>query len=155
MIRYIIGQSGSGKTTFARTFLPEPLTVRKDITWITEAADGTIGIGKYGIGIRTEGTDTLPYNAQEAIKAQIKALSGKNIVIEGDRATNKNIADFLLKNGYSVKMYLFRCPIAVSMDRLRKAGSSITVTFVKTTRTKAERLFLHYNKYFDGEVIRT
>lgn len=155
MIHYIIGQSGSGKTTFARSLLPEPRTVKKDIVWITEAADGTIGIGKYGIGIRTEGTDTLPYNAQEAIKAQIKALSGRNIVIEGDRATNKNIADFLLKSGEGVKMYLFRCPVPVSVTRLRNAGSSITPKFVKATRTKAERIFLEYNRHFTGEVRNT
>ena len=155
MIYIFIGQSGAGKTTAAKKLLPPPYNLKKDLTYYTEASNGNVGIGKYGIGIRTEGTDTLSYNAQELIRQQIKALDGRNIILEGDRITNQKTFDFIAKSGYKAKLYLVRCPIKTSIERLRAAGSKITEGFVKATRTKSERLFFNYERIFDGEIIDT
>lgn len=59
MFYIIIGQSGGGKTTFTREhFLKEPCEIYEDIIPLTRSGD-IVALGKYGIGKRTEGTDTL------------------------------------------------------------------------------------------------
>lgn len=158
MIYIVIGQSGSGKTLFCKeNLIKPPYKVIEDITPITEGANGAIAIGKYGIGRRCEGTDTLPYNAQGKIIEQIKKLSesGKDIVIEGDRATSKRVIESIDEIFQTKKMYLVTCSIKTSMERLKKAGSEITEAFVKATKTKSRRMFLEYGERFNGEIINT
>lgn len=155
MIYVFIGQSGAGKTTAAKKLLPPPYEYRKDKVWYTIASNGNIGIGKYGIGKRTEGTDTLSYNSQQLIREQIELLIDHDIIIEGDRITNKKTFSFLLKYREKVKLFLVTCPVKESMRRLRSENSTITETFVKTTKTKSARLFLDYANSFKGEIINT
>lgn len=156
MIYIIIGQSGSGKTTFAKTnFLVEPIEIIEDVIPYSKCANGIYALGRYGIGKRTEGTDTLAYNAKNNIKKQLKALRDKNIVLEGDRINNKEIFDYIATLGVEVKLYLVTCSLKTSMERLRAAGSTITPTFVKATKTKSKRMFLEYASRFNGEVIKT
>lgn len=156
MFYVVIGQSGSGKTTFVRDrFLKdaEP-EVYEDIIPLTRAGNYIL-LGKYGIDIRTEGTDTLPYNAAPKIKQQLRKLKGKNVVLEGDRITNPGIMQFIATLGEPTKMYLVKCKLATSMSRLRAAGSKITPTFVKATRSKSRNVFIEYGRRFSGEVIDT
>lgn len=156
MFYIVIGQSGAGKTTFVKkNLLKEPYTLGADIVPLTFDAQGRIALGKYGIGKRTEGTDTLPYNAKENIKKQLKALRGKTVVLEGDRINNKEIFDYILRLGESAKLYLVQCSLSTSMRRLRAAGSTITPTFVKTTKTKSKNMFLRYASRMNGELINT
>ena len=154
LITIIIGQSGSGKTTFAKKLLGEPVELKKGHIYYTKCENGC-GLGKYGIGIRTEGTDTLSYSAKQDIKQQIKELKNENLVLEGDRITNKEIFNYILSLRIPVKLYLVNCKIATSMDRLKKAGSTIRPSFVKGTKTKSRRMFLDYWKRMNGEVINT
>lgn len=156
MFYIIIGQSGSGKTTFAKTnFLTEPIEIIEDIIPYSKCSNGILALGRYGIGKRTEGTDTLSYSAKEKIKKQLKKLKGENVLLEGDRINNKEIFDFISSLGVEVKLYLVTCSLKTSMERLRAAGSTITPTFVKTTKTKSKNMFLEYGKRFRGEVINT
>lgn len=156
MFYIVIGQSGAGKTTFVKEkLLQEPYTVTEDVTAITTDAQGRIALGKYGIGKRTEGTDTLPYNSKERIKAQLSKLRGKTVILEGDRINNQDVFDYILRLGEEVKLYLVMCKLSTSMKRLRQAGSTITPTFVKATRTKSRNMFLHYASRMNGEVINT
>lgn len=156
MFYIVIGQSGSGKTTFVRNrFLKSAVPeIYEDIIPLTKAGDYIL-LGKYGIGTRTEGTDTLPYNAAPKIKEQLKKLKGKNVVLEGDRITNNGMMQFISALGEPTKMYITICGISTSMRRLRAAGSTITPTFVKTTRTKSRNVFLEWGRRFSGEVINT
>ena len=72
MFYVIIGQSGSGKTTFVReNFIKAEPEVFEDIIPLTRSGDFVL-LGKYGIDKRTEGTDTLPYNAAPKIQQQLK-----------------------------------------------------------------------------------
>ena len=156
MFYIVIGQSGSGKTTFVREhFLKgtEP-EVYEDIVPLTRAGEYIL-IGKYGLDIRTEGTDTLPYNAAPKIKEQLRRLRGCAVVLEGDRITNPGMMAYIAALGEPTKMYLVKCKIGTSMQRLRAAGSKITPTFVKATRTKSRNVFMEYGRRFEGEVIDT
>lgn len=156
MFYIIIGQSGSGKTTFVKTnFLSENIKIVEDIIPYSVCDNGIIALGRYGIGKRTEGTDTLSYSAKEKIKKQLKKLRGKNVVLEGDRINNKEIFDYVATLGVDIKLYLITCSLKTSMQRLRAAGSTISPPFVKTTKTKSKRMFLEYGQRFNGEVITT
>ncbi len=156
MFYIVIGQSGAGKTTYVREhFLEEPYTVEKGEIYYTKSANGIYALGKYGTGNRTDGTDTLSYSAKEAIKRQLKIFADRNVdvVLEGDRINNREIMEYISRLGVKAKMYLVVCGLGTSMRRLRAAGSKITPTFVKTTRTKSKNIFLEYATRFDGEVV--
>lgn len=157
MFYIIIGQSGSGKTSFVKKrFLTEPLEVYEDIVYCTRSGK-TVALGKYGIGIRTEGTDTLAYNAKDKIKKQLKKLKaqGVDVVLEGDRINNAEILNYISAIGAEAKIYLVTCSLKTSMERLRAAGSTISPTFVKTTKTKSRNTFLQFASRYNGEVIKT
>lgn len=157
MIYIIIGQSGSGKTTFVKQkFLCGETKIIEDI--IPYTVCGKIAaLGRYNIGKRTEGTDTLSYNSQERIKELLLALTkkGYDIVMEGDRINTPDMLEYVKAMGTDVKLYLVKCSLLTSMERLQKAGSTITLSFVKATKTKAKRNFLRYGKIFNGEIIET
>lgn len=157
MFYVIIGQSGSGKTSYARErFIYGQMEVVKGDVYYTRC-NGMYALGKYGVGIRTEGTDTLPYNAKKAIKEQLRkfAKEGADVVLEGDRINNPGMLDYISTLGVDVKLYLVTCSVRTSMERLRAAGSTITPAFVKATKTKSKRTFLQYCGRFNGEVIKT
>lgn len=155
MIIVIIGQSGSGKTSFAKkNFLNGHLEIIEDAVPYTTNGD-FCAIGKYGISIRTEGTDTLSYNSGDKIRALIKKLNdeGKNILIEGDRINNLKTFEFLETLDAEIKLYLLVCSLETSRSRLKSAGSKISLKFIKATKTRSRNIFLKFYKKFDGKVI--
>lgn len=157
MIYIIVGQSGSGKTTFTKSrFLNGETEVFEDEIPYT-VCGRTAALGRYNVGKRTEGTDTLPYNAQDKIKRLLPKLIGMgyDIVMEGDRINTPEIFDYVRNLGQDVKLFLVKCSILTSMERLQAAGSTITITFVKATKTKAKRNYIRYAKVFHGEIIDT
>ena len=156
MIIVVIGQSGSGKTSFVKNnFLQGEIEIIPDIVPYTTNGN-FCAVGKYGIGIRTEGTDTLPYNSGNKIRELIKKLhaQGKNILLEGDRINNHATLDLLSSLKTEVKLYLMTCSLDTSLTRLKAAGSKITPSFVKGTKTRSRNIFLQYGKRFNGEIIR-
>ena len=156
MIYIIIGQSGSGKTSFVyQRFLTGELSIVEDIVPYTTNGK-YCAIGKYGIGIRTEGTDTLAYNAGEKIRQQIEKLAaeGKDIILEGDRINNRATFASIALLKVPAKLFLINCSLSASMKRLRAVGSEITETFVKATKTRSINNFLKWRRRFDGEVIK-
>lgn len=158
MIYIVVGQSGAGKTTFCKNnIIKPPYENKRDIVKITIGGNGVVGIGDYGIGRRCEGTDTIPYNFQNKIIEQIKKLADENkdVLIEGDRITNKVVMESLKGLNTEKKLYLVTCKLETSLKRLRKAESHITIPFVKTTKTKAKRLYMNYSRDFNGEIINT
>lgn len=156
MFYIVIGQSGSGKTTFVKkNLLQEPYEYIDLDVPCTKGSNGKIAIGKYGIGIRTEGTDTLAYNAINAIKKTLYSLKEEDVVLEGDRINNSSLFEYVSLLGVDVKLYLVTCGISTSMRRLESAGSKITEKFVKATKTKSKNLFLRYAYMYNGEIINT
>lgn len=154
MIIVVIGQSGSGKTTFAKKFLQGELKIISDIVPYTTNGN-FCAVGKYGLGIRTEGTDTLPYNSGGRIRALIKKLhaAGKNILLEGDRINNRATFEFLATLNADVKLYLLTCSLETSLSRLRAADSKITLPYIKGTKTRSKNNFLQYGGRFNGEIV--
>lgn len=158
MFYIVIGQSGAGKTSFCKNnWLIEPYQRKEHIIPYTVCANGVHALGKYGIGKRTEGTDTLSYNAKAKIKAQLKVFAeqGRDVLLEGDRINNRETMEYIASLRVPVKMYLITCSLSTSMRRLRAAGSKISVKFVKTTKTKSKNIFLEYGGRFNGEIIKT
>ena len=138
-----------------RNLLKEPIEVFDGEIAYSRDANGVIALGRYGIGRREEGTDTLAYNAKDKIKRFLKAHREQDIILEGDRITNREIFNYIAALGVETKLYLITCSLKTSMRRLRAAGSKITPTFVKTTKTKSKKLFLEYAGRFNGEAIFT
>ena len=157
MIFVVIGQAGAGKTSFVkRQFLQGEAEVVEDI--VSYTTNGKYyAMGKYNVGIRCEGTDTLSYSAGKDIRRQVEKLvmQGKNIVLEGDRINNAAMMKFLMRYSEHVQLIFLYCSIKESMRRLRAAGSSITPSFVKATKTKSKNNFLKYREYFRGRAINT
>lgn len=156
MVYIIVGQSGSGKTTYVKkNLLKEPYEYLDYGIPCTKGSNGVIALGKYGIGIRTEGTDTLSYNSQDKIKKAIAILKDNTIVLEGDRITNSSIIDYIIKLGVEAEIILITCSLKTSIKRLREAGSNISLKFVKATKTKSRNLFIRYEYILKGKVINT
>lgn len=159
MIYVVIGQSGAGKTTFCRKyFLTRELEPVNDYPVACTKSGDIYAIGKYGIGIRTEGTDTLSYSALPKIIQTLKELimdGHKNILMEGDRINNEKMFSFLSTLSVPVNLYLIRCSLQTSLQRLRQNGSKITEKFVKTTQTKSQNQFTKWGKAFNGKVLNT
>ncbi len=138
MIYVIIGQSGSGKTTYVKQiFFNEKNFRRFDKPIKYTITNNNLLIGHYGIGIRCEGSDTLGFNQYRDIMKFVKENIEKfeNIVLEGDRINQKETFEFAKTQ--NAKVYCFICSIAESLERLSKAGSKIDEKFVLTTRTKS------------------
>lgn len=159
MIYVVIGQSGAGKTTFVKKrFLTAPLELleKKYPVPVTKSGD-VFAIGRYGIGIRTEGTDTTARNALPKIIQTVRLLVKEkmNVLMEGDRINNDTMLQFLATLGVPVRLTLLTCSIATSLARLSESGSSITSQFVQCTQTKSRNRFLKWGGRFNGEVINT
>lgn len=160
MIYVVIGQSGAGKTTFVKNkFLVGELEPQGKAYPIPVTKCGDIyAIGRYGIGIRTEGTDaTDKMNGLPKIIRAVRQLVNekKTVLMEGDRINNDSTMQFLATLGVPVHLYLLTCSVATSIRRLRAAGSLTTERFVKCTRTKARTRFLKWGARFHGQVIDT
>jgi GTPase SAR1 family protein len=138
MISVVIGQSGAGKTTLVRErfIRNQELKIFSKPIKYTIAGD-TLLIGHYGIERRCQGTDTLGYNQLPDIIKFITENYSKYpiIVAEGDRINNRKFLEFI--KGLDSFVTIVLCSIETSLQRLKAAGSGITETFVKTTRTKA------------------
>ncbi len=157
MIIVVIGQSGAGKTTFVKNnFLQGECEIVEDVVPYTTNGK-YCAIGKYFVGRRTEGTDTLSYSAQEKIRTLVQKLvkEGKEVVMEGDRINNRATLAFISMLKVPVKMFLVTCSLETSVKRLRAAGSTITLPFLKTTRTKSHNNYAKWAKRFNGEVVVT
>jgi len=151
----VIGQSGVGKTTFVKQrFITDPEEPVNDLVYITRSGE-YIAIGKYGIDVRTEGTDYIHFQLYHLMKEQIARLAGAEVIIEGAKITNNAFMEFVASLKQPVKLYLLTCGLQTSLDRLRAAGSDIPVSYIRTTRTKAKRVFLDWGSRFNGEIIDT
>lgn len=157
MVIVVIGQSGAGKTTFVKNnFLKGECQIIEDIVPYTTNGKYAV-IGKYFVGRRTEGTDTLSYSAQEKIRQLVQKLvkEGKDVVMEGDRINNRATLAFLSMLKVPIKMFLISCSLETSVKRLRSAGSTITIPFLKTTKTKSYNNYCKWGRRFNGEVVVT
>ena len=145
MIYIVIGQSGAGKTSFCKSrWVKEPCVVYEDIIYCTKCPNNVVALGKYFVGIRTEGTDTLSYSAKDKIKAQLKKLTdeGYDILMEGDRINNKEILTYAASL-QPVEMYLIICPLKESMRRLRAAGRTSFSDFLRPRMEDGVRALAH------------
>jgi len=159
MLIIVIGQAGSGKTTYVKkNFINQDYSIISDIVPCTVSGKNLL-IGKYNIGIRTEGTDCLPYNSIDKILLQVKKSVHdpeiENVVAEGDRINNERFFRFCILNGFDCKMYFLYCSLETSMRRLRGSGSKISLQFVKATKTKSLNNYLRYGSHLNGEAINT
>lgn len=159
MIYIIIGQSGAGKTTYVkRRFIEgKRLIAQRDFLPFALTDDNIALIGKYNVGIRTEGTDTLPYNSSPKIADLVVRLSkdGLDVVVEGDRINNTPFFRRIAASREPATLILLTCRVATSLKRLHSVDSLITPAFVKGTKTKSRNNYLNWCSEFRGEIINT
>ncbi|MFA5132963.1 MAG: P-loop-containing protein [Candidatus Paceibacterota bacterium] len=140
-----IGQSGSGKTTWVKQNFVDAHTIenlKEGLVKYCKTDSDCLLLGHYNVGIRTEGTDTLSYNAiDEVLEFMFNEdkCNYSTVVAEGDRINNAKFFQRIAQQSMNihVELHYFKCDLAESMERLKKAGSTITETFVKTTMTKS------------------
>lgn len=154
MITIVIGQSGCGKTSYVRKrFLQGGGVPKKGPVPYTLAGNAAL-IGLYGLGIRTEGTDTLSYTALPQILQLIDELyPSHHIVAEGDRINTPKFFEHIIGNRYKGKLILLHCDVGTSIRRLQKSGSKISEAWVKSTKTKSANNFKKYGTFLQGESI--
>lgn len=135
----VIGQSGSGKTTWVKKNFYSPDMVLETFPIKHTKNLLTTLVGDYTLNQRTLGTDTLPYNFLPKIINFVleQNKTDKTLIVEGDRINNKKFFDSLIDNGVIFELHYFVCPLEISEQRLRKAGSKQTLPFMKTTKTKS------------------
>lgn len=160
MIVAVIGQSGSGKTTFVknRFLLGRPSCIRKDPDTglsFTKAAGGVVLLGKYNIGKDCEGTDTLSFTSQPKIIQFLEARrsSVPFLVLEGDRITDERIFRYLSTCGTPVELFYLTCPIDLSIEARADRGGSVNTGFIQTTATKARTIYEKYSRIFKTTTI--
>jgi hypothetical protein len=113
VVYIVVGQSGSGKTTFVknRWAVGEGRIVEEPIPH-TIYQDGSVAlVGRYGLdGVRTEGTDTLSYSALPRILDFIDRNHRRfDIVCEGDRINTPKFFEFLIARRIPAKLFLTQC----------------------------------------------
>ncbi len=140
----VIGQSASGKSTFVKNnfmglkqeLFEEPFkyTISNNICFL----------GDYLADKRCVGTDTLSYNIIDKLCDFVRQNYDKYtyIVAEGDRINNKKFFEAVKELNVPADLYVLSCSLKESMERLKANKSTITETFVKTTKTKASNMRL-------------
>jgi len=140
MITIVIGQAGSGKTTFVKNkfITPDCNYHLFDIPIKYTSCKDILLLGDYVSNKRCLGTDTLAYNALPKIIEFIKENKEHHIIAEGDRINNKRFFEEISKLKIPVEVYVLSCSLEESIKRLRKEGSKIKESYVKRTMTKTK-----------------
>lgn len=158
MIYVIIGASHAGKTQFTINSFIKGKECReyKDIIVITET-DSAFILGSYSATDRYKGTDKIHRKDIPKIFDQVKALCGrgKDIVIEGDKATSHPLMDQLLTLGEPIKLYLIRVDVAEMLRRNKADGTKSSESHLRAVLTKCERIYADYEYLTDSEIVVT
>lgn len=143
MIYVVIGQSGSGKTTFVKEHFirnETPENFWEDEIRLCRAGEVLL-FGHYGVGIRTEGTDRIAKHLWRRILEVLEEAylnwDYRDIVLEGDRVSGFGMLEGLLPFKEDVRIHCMVCSIATSAERLNRDSH----TFIKCSQTKALRRF--------------
>ena len=159
MIYLIIGGSCCGKTSFVKNswLKGTSFETNKDILTYVETKDVII-LGKYSnIDSRERsGTDTISRSQVSLIGEQVFRLfeKGKDIVLEGDKATSRKLFDTLLSLG-EVKLILIHCDTHVSLQRNKEQNTIVKESTLKAILTKARNIFDEYKTIMNGVEIDT
>lgn len=170
MIYIIIGASCAGKSTLLRNsflyFPQEQITYTKDLMGLTITPSSVI-IGECSVGedesdirkLRRIGSDRIARtqikDVPEQVRRIIRDYPGKDVVLEGVKIECKQIFDDLLRMGVACKLYLVDCDALVSCNRNDEIGSTVKMSTLKATRTRALNLYMRYGDRMDGCSIRT
>jgi predicted kinase len=160
----IIGQTAGGKTTYIKK---QFLSNIKDINYLDKPIKRTEGLlgtdkilmfGHHKGEKRCEGSDELSMSILPQLIEYINKEKGNFdiLIAEGDRINNQRFFDFVKSLNIIIELKYFCCSIQESMQRRLETGSNPNETFVKTTRTKSERMKLYAKELgFNVEEINT
>jgi len=150
-IIFIIGQTASGKTTYIKEQFLSKIAVPNYLDDPIKRTEGKIGndrilmFGHHKGAKRCEGTDELSWTILpkliEFIKNNINNYD--TMILEGDRINRADFFDFIKTLNLPVELKFFSCSIKESMQRRLDTGSDPSETFVKTTKTKSEKMRLY------------
>ena len=159
MIYLLIGGSCCGKTSFVKnTWLKDKdFESHRDILPYVET-DEAIILGKYSNidGRERSGTDTISRSQVGLIGEQVKRLigKGKDIVLEGDKATSRKVFDLLLSID-EVQLILIHCDISISLKRNEENNTIVKSSILKAILTKAKNIYVEYRDRMNGFEIDT
>lgn len=159
MIYLIIGGSCCGKTSFVKnTWLKgKVFEIKKYILTYVETENAII-LGKYSnINERERsGTDTISRSQVSLIGEQVKRLTtlGKDIVLEGDKATSRKLFDYLLLLG-EMRLFLLYTDIDTSINRHRVGNTPVKDRTLKAMLSRAKNIFMEYKDIMQGVAIDT
>ncbi|MBR0090217.1 MAG: hypothetical protein IJP92_00745 [Lachnospiraceae bacterium] len=114
-------------------------------------------IGKYDEDISRTGLDRISRSAIKDIFPQVNVLyrNGKDIVLDGDKATSRPLMDSMLSAGMKIKLIWIRCTPKTSIQRSQAEGIPTGEKHLRALCTKAENFYWEYYKKADGEIIDT
>ncbi len=155
MIYIVVGASCSGKTSFTKNSFVEGRDNKefKDLIVVTEN-DSYYLIGSYLQDKRTLGSDTIMRKDIPIIYDQVLNLvnrkDNKDIVLEGDKITSRNLFNKLLELNIPIKLYLIDVTPETSYKRNVENGSRCSYSHLKAVTTKAFNIFVEYKDKMNG-----
>ena len=162
MIVFVIGASRAGKSSYIKnTFLTGSVKFKKDILPYCET-DSCYIIGdyeKYKDSSETRiGLDKISKKQILDILPQVIKLynvSNKDIILDGDKAVNRNLMNGLLEKKCDIKIIYIRCSTETSISRSKACGIPTSDSTLKALRTKADNFYYEYEGRVRAEIIDT
>lgn len=137
----LVGIPGSGKSTLARKILSQFKTHKeKHDTLVFHRAEDFLVIGDYSDENEVfPGTDRLSMSVSPVFQAYVKEHHPA-FFVEGDRLVGNGTIDFLIEEGYDVKIWCLNVPQDVIQGRYVERGSNQDPKFLKSKATKVSNI---------------
>jgi broad-specificity NMP kinase len=98
-----------------------------------------------------QGTDKLSMSVQPDFEKFVKTES-PSFFVEGDRLVGNKTIDFLIDNGYDIKLVVLDCPDEVLSERYASRGSNQSETFLKSKKTKVSNMTSRMDLIFEERI---
>lgn len=137
----IVGIPGTGKSTLARKVLAAyPTEKKKDDTLVQHVGEFFSIIGDYSDENEIfPGTDRLSMSVSPVFQTYVKEHQ-PDFLVEGDRLVGNGTIDFLIAEGYDVKIWCLNVPQDVVQARYVERGSNQDPKFLKSKATKVSNI---------------
>jgi len=137
----LTGIPGTGKSTIARKVLNAyPTQQIKDSTLVCHVGENFTVMGDYSDPNEIfPGTDRLSMSVSPVFQDYVKKHQPE-FFLEGDRLVGNGTIDFLIAEGYDVKIWCLSVPASVIQERYVQRGSNQDPKFLKSKATKVSNI---------------
>ena len=154
----VSGIPGTGKSRIAKSLI-NVLQVLGEENYFKEAlvvghkVSGLTIIGDYSDkGETFPGGDKLSMAVSPEFQEYVKKHS-PNLFIEGDRLVGNKTIDFLLEEGYDLRVIILKVPQEIVHQRYIQRGSHQDPTFLKSKATKVSNISSRMDLNMDGILV--